>query len=110
MERPHDLLFFANFPHTVGVAYFFVFGSQRDVFRVWCFWRKDDTVTKTATTESETPFVEDPTMLREDASAASLPDRRRGMDEVVRPRFFTRLHLQSSPLRQIIALSEQAKA
>ena len=81
------LSFFANFSHTVGIAYFVVFGSQGDVLRAWCFWRKDDTATKTATTsESGALFVEDPTMLRKDASAASLHDTR-DMGEVVRSGF-----------------------
>ncbi|KAI0002247.1 hypothetical protein BJV74DRAFT_882327 [Russula compacta] len=26
---------------TFAVAYFLVFGTQRDVFRAWCFWRQD---------------------------------------------------------------------
>jgi hypothetical protein len=86
LERPHDPLFSANFPSTVGIAYFVVFGSQRDVLLAWCFWRKDDTATKTATSESGALFVEDPTVLHKDASAVSLPDAR-DMDEIVRPGF-----------------------
>jgi len=45
---------------TFGVVYFLTFGTQCDVFRTWCFWRKDDARSKSETTE---PTLEDITML-----------------------------------------------
>ncbi|KAI0250030.1 hypothetical protein BJV78DRAFT_616409 [Lactifluus subvellereus] len=39
---------------TFCFVYSLVFGTQRDVFRVWCFWCKDVQETKTATTTCKT--------------------------------------------------------
>lgn len=49
--------------HIVGIAFFIVFGSQRDVLRVWSFWRKDETTTRSATTDSGVLMFEDPMIL-----------------------------------------------
>jgi hypothetical protein len=63
--------------HTVGVAYFVVFGTQRDVFRAWCFWRKYPPASNTGTAETG-PHTADhvtvpPTFLFS-GSVASLTD------------------------------------
>lgn len=88
--------------HTVGVAYFLVFGSQNDVLSVWCFWRKDETVSKAATTESGAPFVEDLLMLPKDAS---LPNTRE-MEEV-RPGAY---HAAENIQVQVIVHTAQTEA
>ncbi|KAH9965477.1 hypothetical protein BC827DRAFT_859959 [Russula dissimulans] len=49
---------------TLGVVYFLTFGTQRDVFRAWCFWRKDDAGSKTETTETCAQALEDITTLQ----------------------------------------------
>ena len=68
-------LLFANIAayYIVSIAFFVVFGSQRDVLRVWCFWRKDETTTKSATTDSGTLILEDPVIPRRKRSP---PDTR----------------------------------
>jgi len=50
--------------HVVGIAFFIVFGSQRDVLRVWCFWRKDETTMRSTTTDSGTLTIEDPVITK----------------------------------------------
>lgn len=44
---------------TVGVAYFLVFGTQSDVLRAWCFWRKDHMGSNPGTIEKEASATED---------------------------------------------------
>jgi len=44
--------------NTVSVAYFLVFGTQRDVFRAWCFWRKDHMDSNFGTIDKETETAE----------------------------------------------------
>lgn len=43
---------------TFGIAYFVVFGSQRDVFQAWLFWRKGTGAETRAETETETDTEE----------------------------------------------------
>ena len=38
--------------------YFLVFGTQRDIFRVWCFWRKDHMDSNLGTIEKEAETAE----------------------------------------------------
>ena len=77
LERPYGLLF-AYSLHTVGVAYFVVFGSQHDVLWAWCFWRKDDTGTRTtADSGSGALIMEDSTLQKH----PTLPDTE-GVHEV----------------------------
>ena len=45
--------------NTVGIAYFLVFGTQRDVFRAWCFWRKDLVGSNPGTIEKGSEAAED---------------------------------------------------
>ena len=88
LERPYES---SNSPHTVGVAYFVVFGSQNDVLWAWCFWRKDDTGTRT-TADSGALILEDSTALQKHPT---LPDTE-GVHEV-RPGFSpTHTHTQGS--------------
>ena len=47
---------------TVSIAYFLVLGSQRDVFRAWCFWRKDPVVSNTETMETGAHTAEEITV------------------------------------------------
>ncbi len=62
-----------NFLITVGIAYFFVFGTQRDVLHVWFFWNKDlgtDTRTGTGTgTDTEDQRVTDVDLALRSANA-----------------------------------------
>jgi len=44
---------------TFSVAYFLVFGTQYDVFRAWCFWRKDTVGSNPGTIEKEAGATED---------------------------------------------------
>jgi hypothetical protein len=63
--------------HTVGVAYFLVFGTQRDVFRTWCFWRKYPQVSNTASAETGAHTADDITLPPSclfSGSVASLTD------------------------------------
>jgi len=64
---------------TFGVAFFTVFGSQRDVLRVWCFWRKHETTTRSVTTDSGTLILEDPVIPRKNRS----PTDTRVMHELI---------------------------
>jgi len=50
---------------TFGVVYFLTFGTQRDVFRAWCFWREGgDAGSRTETTETCAQSLEDITTLQ----------------------------------------------
>lgn len=53
---------------TFGIAFFIVFGSQRDALRVWCFWRKSETTRSATTADSGTLIFEDPMILRKKRS------------------------------------------
>ncbi|KAN0125707.1 hypothetical protein V8E52_000914 [Russula decolorans] len=53
---------------TFGIAFFIVFGSQRDVLRVWRFWRKDETTTRSTTANSGTLIFEAPVLSRKKRS------------------------------------------
>jgi hypothetical protein len=44
--------------NTVCIAYFLVFGTQRDVFRAWCFWRKDHMDSNLGSIEKEAETAE----------------------------------------------------
>jgi len=70
---------------TVGVVYFLVFGTQRDVFRTWCFWLKDDARSKTETTETSARTLEDITMLHVPSTSVLSLSNAVGKDEAPLP-------------------------
>ncbi|KAI0295237.1 hypothetical protein BC826DRAFT_289407 [Russula brevipes] len=78
--RDHKTFIRDIYTSTFGVAYFLVFGTQRDIFRAWCFWRKDaiDTRTDTRTDERAARTMDDITTLYGDLSSPdsvpSLPE------------------------------------
>jgi len=51
-----------------------VFGTQRDVFKAWCFWRKDLMETNTGTTETGTQIAEQVIVPPDELSSESLTD------------------------------------
>ncbi|KAI9452810.1 hypothetical protein F5148DRAFT_496358 [Russula earlei] len=56
---------------TFGVAYFLAFGTQRDVFRAWCFLRgRDDSRVRTETTATDGQTPEAITMLQVPATGS----------------------------------------
>jgi hypothetical protein len=96
---------FANALHTVGVAYFLVFGSQPDVLWAWCFWRKDETGSR-ATAESGAPIIEDSTALHKHPT---LPDTSHEVCPVFSPIYTPQCSLHSGNV-QLVVISTQTEA
>jgi len=75
--KDHNTYIRDIYTSTFSLAYFLVFGSQRDVLRVWCFWRKDLAVSNTETMETGAHTAEEitvPSNFLLSLSVASLTD------------------------------------